>query len=108
MPWLRADPVAGLANTLFVLAIVWASDIGAYLVGRLVGGPKLAPAISPGKTWSGAVGGLVSAALAGLAVAACFSPEFSPSHVIGPGDRPRHYFAGGGSVGERPETPFWG
>ena len=75
--------LAGLANTLFALAIVWGSDIGAYVVGRLVGGPKLAPAISPGKTWSGAAGGLVSAALAGLAVAACFSTGFSPSHVIG-------------------------
>jgi phosphatidate cytidylyltransferase len=83
LPWLRADPGAGLANTVFVLAIVWGSDIGAYMVGRLVGGPRLAPAISPGKTWSGSVGGLVSAALAGLAVAACLSNGFSPSHVIG-------------------------
>ena len=38
--------------------VVWASDIGAYAVGRLFGGPKLAPLISPGKTWSGALGGL--------------------------------------------------
>ena len=83
LPWLRADPLAGLPNTLFVLSIVWASDIGAYLAGRLVGGPKLAPAISPGKTWSGAVGGLVSAALAGLAMAACLSSGISSSHVIG-------------------------
>jgi CDP-diglyceride synthetase len=83
--WLRADPVAGLPNTLFILGIVWGSDIGAYIVGRLVGGPKLAPTISPGKTWSGAVGGLASAVLAGLAVAACLSPGISPSHVIGPG-----------------------
>jgi CDP-diglyceride synthetase len=83
--WLRADPVAGLPNTLFILAVVWGSDIGAYIVGRLAGGPKLAPAISPGKTWSGAVGGLASAVLAGLAVAACLSPEISPSHAIGPG-----------------------
>jgi phosphatidate cytidylyltransferase len=80
--WLRADPRAGFANTLFVLAIVWGSDIGAYMVGRLVGGPRFAPAISPGKTWSGAAGGLVSAALAGLLVAACFSSDFSPSHVM--------------------------
>jgi phosphatidate cytidylyltransferase len=84
LPWLRADPEVGLANTLFVLSLIWASDIGAYLVGRLAGGPKLWPAISPGKTWSGAAGGLASAALAGLAVAACFSPEFSSSHVIVP------------------------
>ena len=82
LPRMRLDPVVGLANTLFVLSIVWASDIGAYLVGRLIGGPKLAPAISPGKTWSGAAGGLIGAGLAGMAVAACFSTGFSPLHVI--------------------------
>ena len=81
--WLRADPVAGWPNTLFVLSVIWASDIGAYMAGRLAGGPKLAPSISPGKTWSGAVGGLISAVLAAQAVAACFSPGFSPSHVAG-------------------------
>jgi len=43
----------------------------------------LAPAISPGKTWSGAVGGLACGALAGLAAAACLSSGYSPSHVIG-------------------------
>lgn len=65
---LRADPAVGRQNLLFVLAIVWATDIGAYLVGRLVGGPKLAPRISPGKTWSGAAGALVAALLVGLVV----------------------------------------
>ena len=64
--WLRADPAVGRANILFLLFIVWASDIGAYLLGRLAGGPKLAPAISPGKTWSGALGGLAGALLVGL------------------------------------------
>jgi CDP-diglyceride synthetase len=83
VPWLRADPGVGLANTLFVMSVVWASDIGAYLFGRLIGGPKLAPAISPGKTWSGAAGGLIGAAGASLAVAACFSTDYSPLHVIG-------------------------
>lgn len=63
--WLRDDAAAGRANLLFVVLIVWASDIGAYAVGRLVGGPRLAPAISPGKTWSGAVGGLLAAMAAG-------------------------------------------
>jgi phosphatidate cytidylyltransferase len=64
---MRLGP-AGLRNVLFVLLVVWAGDIGAYLVGRLVGGPRLAPRISPGKTWSGAVGGTVAAVLAGVAV----------------------------------------
>ena len=82
LAWVRADPAAGFANTLFMLAIVWGSDIGAYMIGRIIGGAKLAPAISPGKTRSGAVGGLASAALAGLGVAACLSAEYSPSHVV--------------------------
>lgn len=63
--WLRNDPVAGLGNVMFVLLVVWSSDIGAYLLGRLAGGPKLAPMISPGKTWSGALGGLLAVLLVG-------------------------------------------
>lgn len=70
--WLRDDPVAGRANVMLLIVAVVASDIGAYAVGRLVGGPRLAPLISPGKTWSGAVGGLLGAALAGAGVAAAF------------------------------------
>jgi phosphatidate cytidylyltransferase len=66
--WLRAGP-AGFGAVLFVLCVVWASDIGAYLVGRLVGGAKLAPAISPGKTRSGAAGGLLAALAVGYAAA---------------------------------------
>jgi phosphatidate cytidylyltransferase len=65
--WLRADGDVGRANVLFMLLVVWASDIGAYAAGRLIGGPKLAPRISPGKTWSGAAGGLVAAMAAGAA-----------------------------------------
>jgi phosphatidate cytidylyltransferase len=67
--WLRNDAGAGWANVLFVVLTVWASDIGAYLFGRLFGGTKLAPAISPGKTWSGAVGGLACAIGVGLGAA---------------------------------------
>lgn len=65
--WLRGDGAAGRANVLFLVFVVWASDIGAYLAGRLIGGPKLIPAISPAKTWSGAMGGLVAAMLVGEA-----------------------------------------
>lgn len=61
LAWLRTAPQVGLGNVLFVLLVVWASDIGAYIFGRLIGGPRLAPLISPGKTWSGALGGLASA-----------------------------------------------
>ncbi len=70
--WLRADPAAGRGNLVFVMLLVWASDIGAYFVGRAVGGPKLAPRISPGKTWSGSAGGVLAAALVGLCVAWAF------------------------------------
>lgn len=66
---LRADPAEGLGLVLAFFSIIWATDIGAYLVGRSLGGPKLAPAISPNKTWSGAIGGLVCAVVAGYAVA---------------------------------------
>jgi phosphatidate cytidylyltransferase len=72
--WLRQPPVGGRANVIVLLLIVWASDIGAYMTGRAIGGPRLAPAISPGKTWSGAIGGLAAAALTGFAAAAILSP----------------------------------
>jgi phosphatidate cytidylyltransferase len=68
--WLRQPPVSGGVNVIVLLLIVWASDIGAYMVGRAIGGPRLAPAISPGKTWSGAAGGLVAAAATGFAASA--------------------------------------
>jgi phosphatidate cytidylyltransferase len=67
--WLRHDPLAGRADVLFLLCVVWAGDIGAYLIGRWIGGPRLAPRISPGKSWAGAVGGLVAAVAAGLLAA---------------------------------------
>ena len=71
---LRGADRTGLVAVLFVFAVVWATDIGAYVVGRTVGGPKLAPAISPGKTRSGAVGGLAAGVAAGLAVIQVASP----------------------------------
>lgn len=55
--------VEGLIYTLWVLALVWATDIGAYFTGRAIGGPKLWPAVSPNKTWAGLVGGVVAASL---------------------------------------------
>lgn len=58
--WLRGRSL-GLEATVFLLLCVWSADILAYFVGRLIGGPKLAPAISPKKTWAGAIGGVVGA-----------------------------------------------
>lgn len=71
---LRGDAAPGRANLVFLVAVVWASDIGAYVVGRIVGGAKLAPSISPGKTRSGAVGGLLVAMLVGALVARALAP----------------------------------
>lgn len=65
---IRADPVEGLRALAFVAFVVWGTDIGAYFVGRKVGGPKLWPAVSPNKTWSGVFGGASAATLAGLAL----------------------------------------
>ncbi|WP_307188981.1 phosphatidate cytidylyltransferase [Azospirillum sp. B506] len=70
--WLRDLPDAGLSLFLFVLFAVWATDIGAYAAGRSIGGPKLAPRISPKKTWAGLIGGMASSALFGWLVAVCF------------------------------------
>ncbi|MEA1650681.1 phosphatidate cytidylyltransferase [Nitrospirillum sp. BR 11164] len=53
---------------LFLLLAIWATDIGAYAAGRTIGGPKLAPRISPKKTWAGLLGGMAAAALVGLAL----------------------------------------
>jgi phosphatidate cytidylyltransferase len=69
LAWLRSDGGAGRDNVVFLILIVWASDIGAYLAGRTIGGPKLAPRISPSKTWAGAAGGLIAAVLVGAAAA---------------------------------------
>jgi phosphatidate cytidylyltransferase len=63
--WLRQDPVNGWIDTAFLVSVVWSTDIGAYVAGRWIGGPRLAPRISPGKTWSGAVGGLLVAGWVG-------------------------------------------
>jgi phosphatidate cytidylyltransferase len=68
--WLRLQPSHGLAATLFLVAVVWGTDIGAYVSGRLIGGRKMAPKISPGKTWSGAIGGLVIGGVCGALLAA--------------------------------------
>ncbi|WP_232630705.1 phosphatidate cytidylyltransferase [Methylobacterium sp. Leaf118] len=64
---LRIDPAIGLVGPAWMFAVVWSTDILAYFTGRLVGGPKLMPRVSPNKTWSGALGGLAAGILAGTA-----------------------------------------
>jgi phosphatidate cytidylyltransferase len=68
-PVVRSHPDLGILGLLWMFAVVWATDIAAYFTGRALGGPKLCPAISPKKTWSGFMGGVVAAALGGLLVA---------------------------------------
>lgn len=63
--WIRGDEPLGFSATLFVLLSVIVTDIGAYASGRTIGGPKLWPAVSPNKTWSGLIGGVLAASLAG-------------------------------------------
>lgn len=65
---LRQDPQAGMVLILFLLLSVWACDIGAYAAGRAIGGPRLAPRISPKKTWAGLVGGVFASGLTGFLV----------------------------------------
>ena len=66
---LRSDGEQGFLAVLFLFAIVWTTDIGAYFAGRALGGPKLVPGVSPNKTWAGAIGGLLASVLAALVVA---------------------------------------
>lgn len=74
MVWLRAVPNIGLTILLWLLLVVWATDIMAYFVGRKIGGPRLAPSISPGKTWAGLWGGMAGAAVVGAAMAFFVGP----------------------------------
>jgi len=63
--WIRDRVDNGIALVMWVFLIVWATDVGAYFAGRSIGGPKLAPAISPKKTWAGFYGGVVAATVLG-------------------------------------------
>ncbi len=67
--WLRSDPSLGLTAILYLFAVAWTTDTASYVAGRLIGGPKLAPRISPNKTWSGFIVGALVPALVGVAFA---------------------------------------
>jgi phosphatidate cytidylyltransferase len=80
---LRADPVYGLIAVAWLFVVVWSADTGAYAAGRGIGGPKLAPSISPNKTWAGLAGAAVGAALAGgLAGWLADLPSLAPVVII--------------------------
>ena len=67
--WLRGDEALGAIAVVYLFAVAWTTDTASYAAGRLIGGPKLAPRISPGKTWSGFIIGALTPALVGIAFA---------------------------------------
>jgi phosphatidate cytidylyltransferase len=69
MVWLRADPALGTTALLYLLIVAWSTDTASYAGGRLIGGRKLAPKISPQKTWSGLIVGTLGPSLVGFAFA---------------------------------------
>jgi phosphatidate cytidylyltransferase len=82
--WLRnlhfgTDDNTGVKIVLYIILVVVATDIGAFFAGRRIGGPKLAPTISPNKTWAGLGGGMVCAAVVG-AMCSFFTP-YPPSLI---------------------------
>jgi len=66
---IRVDAERGFLAMIYLFLVVWGTDIAAYFAGRALGGPKLCPAVSPNKTWSGALGGSAAAIVVGLIVA---------------------------------------
>jgi len=63
--WLRSDATLGLLAVIFIIIVVIASDTAGFLSGRLLGGPKLWPRVSPNKTWAGFIGALVTSSIVG-------------------------------------------
>ena len=79
---IRRDPALGFVAILFLFAVVWATDIAAYFAGRAIGGPKLWPAVSPNKTWSGAIAGALGAVVAALIVVKLAGLVVAPMLVL--------------------------
>ncbi|TNE60054.1 MAG: phosphatidate cytidylyltransferase [Alphaproteobacteria bacterium] len=89
--WLRASASmteelagtnSGLAVVVWLFFVVWASDGGGYIFGKSIGGPKLAPRISPKKTWSGFLGGAFLAGIMGLIAASVLDWEIARDIII--------------------------
>ncbi len=79
---LRHDPAWGLHAIIWIMLTVWAADSLAYFAGRIIGGPKLAPRISPKKTWAGMGGAMVGAAIASAIYASIYLPSVLPLVVL--------------------------
>jgi phosphatidate cytidylyltransferase len=76
---LRSLPIQGAMIVMGMFLIVWATDTGALVFGKLIGGRKIAPKLSPGKTWAGTIGGSVSAALVFAAFIAVLGFDVGPA-----------------------------
>lgn len=84
MIWLRQQPDVGFGLVIWLFLVVWATDIGGYFAGRAIGGPKLAPRISPKKTWAGLGGAAAAAAGVGALVAWYFAvPALVLAAILG-------------------------
>lgn len=84
--WLRHLIPLGFETVVWLLAVVWSTDSAAYIAGSIFGGPKLAPLVSPSKTWAGAIAGLAAATLISIvlaqAVGASASWQFVGASVV--------------------------
>lgn len=82
MALLHGDGDRGPAWALYAVLLVWAADSGAWFFGSRIGGPKLAPSISPGKTWAGFWGGLGTVAVVALLALPVFGLEFRDAPAL--------------------------
>lgn len=80
-PLVRNHPALGTSGIVWMFAVVWATDVAGYFVGRALGGPKLMPSVSPKKTWSGFLGGLMAGSVSGGLAAAAAERLGSPPPV---------------------------
>jgi phosphatidate cytidylyltransferase len=79
--WLRADPRLGLWAVIFIIVVVVVADTAAFVAGRLIGGPKLWPRLSPNKTWAGLIGAVVACGVIGLLFSQAV-PGSSPARLM--------------------------
>ena len=79
---LRSDAQLGRSAVFLIFGVVWTTDVMAYFVGHALGGPKLWPAVSPKKTWSGAVGGAAAATLVGSGLSALAGLEVAALALV--------------------------
>ncbi len=79
---LRADDIDGFLAMMLLFAIVWTTDVLGYFAGRAFGGPKLLPAVSPKKTWSGAIAGTLGAMIVAVTIAGLFGSFNRPAIAL--------------------------